>query len=1031
MTPRPLVMEKLRRDCRPLILRCGRALVAVTAAVVVQWFLDPILGEWFRFIPFLIAILFATRHGLVASLAAVVLSLLAMAFLFYAPYYSLAITGVANQLEFALNAVTGLMIVLGAELWRRVLVARQLRRIKDRLGQELAEHQRAEKARRTSEDKYHQLLRLMPGAVFACDREGLLTFFNDRAAELWGCHPPLCDPVARYCGSFKIFRPDGTPVAHNQCPMAQALLRGVSCRDEEIVFERPDGSRVTVLVNVDPIRDADGRISGAINVLTDITRRKQAEEARQRTVQRLEILSDVASQLLASDRPQEVVDALCRRVMIHLDCQIFLNFLLDAKQRRLHLNAHGGITPEVARDLEWLDLGADGCGWVAQQARRLVVENLHLSTDPRAVLPRSLGATVYTCHPLMNQGQIIGTLSFVSRTRTSFREDELALIQTVSDHVAIAIQRIQLLKSVQQRAAEAEEGRRILEALVEHIPMGIAIVDAPDKVRMISRFGRELAGLEAQLEGAPLETITGNWQVFHADGVTLAATDDLPVVRAMRHGEQLQEQELMLRHKDGRTVPILCNAAPIRDAQGRITGGVVGWQDMTLRKRAEDDLHAAHEQLELKVEQRTQQLAHANAELEAQVAERQRAEDSLRQQNELLQKAHAQLESLNTTLEQRADQLQAMAMELTQSEERERRRLAQVLHDHLQQLLVAARMKLALLRRRIQDQRLAQTFEPIDELLDQCISESRSLTVELSPPVLYDAGLAAGLAWLGRQTEEKHGLEVRVHTEPNTEPADLGTRIFLFQAVRELLFNVVKHARATRSEVEVTQAADDRVRIEIRDNGEGFDPNQPNHRTRQRNGFGLFSIRERLELIGGCLEIDAAPGRGSRVLIQAPLGPVQPAPAEASVVDVPVAARDICPTEPSREAPGGKTIRVLLADDHPILRKGLADVLADQERIELVGEASDGEEVVRLARRLRPDVVVMDVTMPRLNGIEATRRIISELPQVRVIGLSMHERSDMAAAMREAGAVDYLCKSHPTEELVETILQSSSVHADV
>ena len=114
-------------------------------------------------------------------------------------------------------------------------------------------------------------------------------------------------------------------------------------------------------------------------------------------------------------------------------------------------------------------------------------------------------------------------------------------------------------------------------------------------------------------------------------------------------------------------------------------------------------------------------------------------------------------------------------------------------------------------------------------------------------------------------------------------------------------------------------------------------------------------------------------------------------------------------------------IRVMLVDDHRIMREILSVVLGDEPGIEVVGEAADGQTAVELARAIRPDVVVMDVTMPRMNGVEATRRITSERPAVNVIGLSMHEWDDMAAAMIGAGAVTYLTKDGPPMELVGAI----------
>lgn len=114
-------------------------------------------------------------------------------------------------------------------------------------------------------------------------------------------------------------------------------------------------------------------------------------------------------------------------------------------------------------------------------------------------------------------------------------------------------------------------------------------------------------------------------------------------------------------------------------------------------------------------------------------------------------------------------------------------------------------------------------------------------------------------------------------------------------------------------------------------------------------------------------------------------------------------------------------IRVVLADDHVVLRKGIGGLLARQPDIEIVGEAGDGDEAIELVRKLRPDVVVMDITMPRVNGIEATAQIAQQMPGIRVIGLSMHEEEDMARAMRDAGAVAFLTKGGPAHALISAI----------
>jgi len=127
----------------------------------------------------------------------------------------------------------------------------------------------------------------IPGAVYVCDRDGWLVRYNAEAAALWGRMPDL-DAGEQFCGSYRLFRPDGKPLPHAECPMAIAVTSGDATRNAEVVVERPDGSRLTALVNIRPLRDHAGRIQGAINCFQDITARKQMEEEVRRKSRDLE-----------------------------------------------------------------------------------------------------------------------------------------------------------------------------------------------------------------------------------------------------------------------------------------------------------------------------------------------------------------------------------------------------------------------------------------------------------------------------------------------------------------------------------------------------------------------------------------------------------------------------------------------------------------------------------------------------------------------------------------------------------------------
>ncbi|MEI7835363.1 MAG: GAF domain-containing sensor histidine kinase [Planctomycetota bacterium] len=221
-----------------------------------------------------------------------------------------------------------------------------------------------------------------------------------------------------------------------------------------------------------------------------------------------------------------------------------------------------------------------------------------------------------------------------------------------------------------------------------------------------------------------------------------------------------------------------------------------------------------------------------------------------------------------TALRERSEQLRALAVQLTLVEHRERGRMARVLHDHLQQLLVAAQFWIGSLEQS-RAQSVRDTAAELSHLVDQALKASRTLTADLSPTALLEGGLAAGLEWLGPWMKEKHGLEVVLQTDGDMIPLTEDTNIMVFQAARELLFNVVKHSGVKLARVRMAMPGD-RVDLEVRDEGAGFDP-EAALAAAGASGFGLFSIRERAEMLGGGLQIDSAPGRGSCFRLTIPL----------------------------------------------------------------------------------------------------------------------------------------------------------------
>ncbi len=317
---------------------------------------------------------------------------------------------------------------------------------------------------------------------------------------------------------------------------------------------------------------------------------------------RLQLLSDIASELLLSTNPSEILHRLFERLSAHLGLEFYFNYLVDDQSQRLRLISYSGIDQEQAVAIEWLDFGESLCGLVAMRRQRMVMQDVQRMDDQSVDVVRRLGMSAYVCHPLMAQGRVLGTLSFGTRTRPSFDSDELDLLHTIGDQVAMALERIRLTKELERRAtelsaavAESEASLAQFKAVISSMSEAVIITNLQGEPMVMNPAALTLFGF------ASLEECRGGFslwsRVFDAhymDG-SLARPDEWPVERITR-GESFSEVEVEVRRQDTGTIWIgSFSGRPVRSRSGEVMLAAITIRDITASKESERQLNEAKE----------------------------------------------------------------------------------------------------------------------------------------------------------------------------------------------------------------------------------------------------------------------------------------------------------------------------------------------------------------------------------------------------------------------------------------------------
>jgi PAS domain S-box-containing protein len=902
-----------------------------------------------------------------------------------------------------------------------------------------------EKSTQSVEGLYQQLLAVLPAAMCTCDANGEITYFNEQAARLWGRSPKLRDADDRFCGAYRLFGQDGSPLPLSEAPMAAALRDGSSVRNQEVIIGRPDGSRVWVAVNIDPLRDAGGRITGAINVFTDISVRKHAEESLRQSNERFRLAAQAAGVGTYSRSFQTGEDYWSPEFLaIHGFGPGDPLPLRDGIPAVVHPVDHQRVVAEVRSCLDSTHKPEFNC------KHRIILPDGEI----RWVQLRGRLEFDLQGRPIQKHG-IVMDITEREHEQQALRESESlyrAIAQNFPDGAIFVFDRDLRFRladgcalSTMGFSRESLEGKTIWEATDE----------ATWKI-LEQRYPRVLAGeslhFETPFKGrvfssdyVPIRNAQGH--VTAGMVVSHDITDLKNAEKSLRIAAERYERQLRLFDGVASTTPDFVYLFDLHgrfryanrrllEVWGMTLPDVIGKTCLELGyEQWHHDMHMREISQVIKTKNSIKGEVPFKAPLTGvfgvyeyiftpviapdgeveliagttrDVTERKKAEETLRQWNESLEQRVFERTEL---AEARNRQLQALAVELIEAEERERRRIAGLLHEDLQQILAAARFQLQSVYTKMPPE-----LANVEYLIEESIIKSRRLSHELSPAVLHHGGLIAALKWLAEQMREQFGLQVHLESAAGQTFESMPLKVFMFRAVQELLFNVVKHAGVNSAEVAFSDF-EDNVIITVSDQGCGFDPDILEPSTSEI-GLGLLSIRERASYIGGGLEIESAPGQGARFVLRVPkcLSAAEaPHPLDKQSEQQP------CTPDVKVKPVRVKGVSVLFADDHKVMRQGLIRLISGQPDIQVVGEAANGREALELARQLKPDVIVMDISMPEMDGIEATRYIKAELPQVRVIGLSMFEDKQAAISMRKAGAEIFVNKAASAADLLKAI----------
>lgn len=381
-----------------------------------------------------------------------------------------------------------------------------------------------------------------------------------------------------------------------------------------------------------------------------------------------------------------------------------------------------------------------------------------------------------------------------------------------------------------------------------------------------------------------------------------------------------------------------------------------------------------------------------------------------------------ELVETNEALRVTESSLRQLSGRLLQLQDEERRRIARDLHDTTGQKIAALSMSLDRVARLL-DTKKPERQEALEEgrdIVRMIGEEIRTLSYLLHPPLLDESGLGSAIRWYAEGFQKRSGIKLNVNIDPNLGRLSTDVEMALFRVVQESLTNVHRYSGSPDADISVV-ATPDAIKLEVVDHGKGIEAGTARVKVEgiAALGVGIPGMRERLRQLGGQLEVDF--GReGTRVSAGVPFKKAKAADAAEDFEAAAVLPSD-GNTSSNVTSSSDTRRRILIADDHEVMRRGVRGLLESHDEWAVCGEAFEGREVVTKSRELRPDLIIMDINMPGLTGIDAAQQIRKENPTAKILFFSVHESAQTVREVVNAGAQGYVAKSRAGHDLVDAV----------